>query len=106
MRVSGDVVDDLTAKMTDPAPDEVDDLCDLLYRLLVPSEFRDVLESGPLVFEVDRAMAQLHWEMLATGNGAWCHAALGPAAVRPTATHDLQPGSDAAAAPGRGASAC
>ena len=78
VRVSGDVVDDLTTKMTDPAPDEVGDLCDLLYRLLIPSEFRGVLDSGPLVFEVDRAMAQLNWEMLATGNGAgvmplWVH---------------------------------
>ena len=70
VRVSRDVVDDLTTKMTDPAPDEVGDLCDLLYRLLIPSEFRGVLDSGPLVFEVDRAMAQLNWEMLATGNGA------------------------------------
>ncbi len=70
VRVSGDVVGDLSAKMTDPPPDEADDLSSLFYRLLVPSEFRDVLESGPLVFEVDRAMAQLHWEMLATSNGS------------------------------------
>lgn len=69
VRVSDDVVDDLTAKMTDPAPDQVADLCDLLYRLLIPTEFRAVLDSGPLVFEVDRSMARLHWEMLASGNG-------------------------------------
>jgi pimeloyl-ACP methyl ester carboxylesterase len=62
--VGRDVVDDLVAKMTDPAADEVDDLCDLLYRLLVPAEFGDVLSSGSLVFEVDRPMARLHWEML------------------------------------------
>lgn len=64
--VGRDVVDDLTAKMTDPAPEDVEELCDLLYRLLVPTEFRDVLSSGSLVFEVDRAMARLHWEMLAS----------------------------------------
>jgi hypothetical protein len=69
VRVSGDVVGDLSAKMTDPPPDEADDLSSLFYRLLVPSEFRDVLESGPLVFELDRPMAQLHWEMLSTSNG-------------------------------------
>jgi pimeloyl-ACP methyl ester carboxylesterase len=69
VRVSGDVVADLTAKMTDPAPDEVGELCDLLYRLLIPTEFRAVLDSAPLVFEVDRPMAQLHWEMLAPGEG-------------------------------------
>ena len=102
VRVSGDVVDDLTTKMTDPAPDEVGELCDLLYRLLIPSEFRGVLDSGPLVFEVDRAMAQLNWEMLATGNGAGVDAALGPAAVRAAAPHHVQPGPDAAPAPGRG----
>jgi hypothetical protein len=38
--VSRDVVDDLIAKMTDPAPEDVQELCDLLFRLLVPSEFR------------------------------------------------------------------
>jgi pimeloyl-ACP methyl ester carboxylesterase len=69
VRVSGDVVHDLTARMTDPAPDEVGELCDLLYRLLIPTEFRSVLDAGPLVFEVDRPMAQLNWEMLATDNG-------------------------------------
>lgn len=64
--VGRDVVDDLVAKMTDPPSDEVDDLCDLLYRLIVPAEFGDVLSSGSLVFEVDRPMARLHWEMLAS----------------------------------------
>ncbi len=64
--VARDVVDDLVEKMTDPAPEGVSELCDLLYRLLVPAEFRDVLSSGSLVFEVDRPMARLHWEMLAS----------------------------------------
>ena len=63
--VSRGVVEDLVKKMTDPRADQVDDLCRLLYRLLVPTEFREVLRSGPFVFEVDRAMAQVHWEMLA-----------------------------------------
>ncbi len=65
--VGRDVVDDLAAKLTDPAPEDVGELCDLLYRLLVPAEFRDVLSSSSLVLEVDRAMARLHWEMLAGG---------------------------------------
>ena len=67
--VGNDIVEDLTKKMTDPAPDEVGQLCELLYQLLVPTEFRSHLRSGPLVFEVDRAMAQVHWEMLATDDG-------------------------------------
>ena len=55
--------------MTDPRAEDVDELCRLLYHLLVPTEFRDVLRSGPFVFEVDRSMARVHWEMLA-GCGA------------------------------------
>ena len=61
--VGRDVVDDLVAKMTDPAADDVDELCQLLQQLVVPGEFRDVLRSGSLVFEVDRGLARLHWEM-------------------------------------------
>lgn len=61
--VGRDVIDDLIAKMTDPAPDDVENLSRLLQRLLVPAEFRDVLRSGSIVFEVDRALARLHWEM-------------------------------------------
>lgn len=65
--VARDVVDDLTEKMTDPPSESVGELCDLLYRLLVPSDFRDLLDSQSVVFEVDRTMARLHWEMLASG---------------------------------------
>jgi len=64
--VGRDVVDDLVAKMTDPPADEVAELSDLLYRLLLPAEFRQALGSGPLVIEVDRRMARVHWEMLAS----------------------------------------
>jgi CHAT domain len=67
--VAHDVVDDLVAKMTDPAPGEVRGLCDLMIRLLLPAEFEDVLSSGSLVFEVDRELARLHWEMLALNVG-------------------------------------
>ena len=63
--VGGDLVEELVRKMTDPGADDVDELCRLLYHLLVPAEFRDVLRSGPFVFEVDRKLARVHWEMLA-----------------------------------------
>jgi pimeloyl-ACP methyl ester carboxylesterase len=63
--VDSGLVDDLVEKMTDPPAEEVDDLCKLLHRLLVPAEFREVLGSGPFIFEVDRPMARVHWEMLA-----------------------------------------
>jgi pimeloyl-ACP methyl ester carboxylesterase len=63
--VGSGLVDDLVKKMTNPRADEVDDLCRLLYHLLVPPEFREILQTGSKVFEVDRSMAQVHWEMLA-----------------------------------------
>ena len=61
--VGRDVVDDLIAKMTDPSPDDVEELSQLLQRLLVPTEFQDVLRSGSFVFEIDRSLARVHWEM-------------------------------------------
>jgi len=86
--VARDVVDDLTAKMTDPAPSEVGELCDLMNRLLMPAEFEDVLRSGSVVFEVDREMARLHWEMLAHAVGQEQNAM--PLAVRKPVARQLR----------------
>ena len=86
--VARDVVDDLTAKMTDPAPSEVGELCDLMNRLLVPAELEDVLRSGSVVFEVDREMARLHWEMLAHAVGQEQNAM--PLAVRKPVARQLR----------------
>jgi hypothetical protein len=59
------LVTDLVERMTDPEPAAAAKLSDLLRRLLVPQEFEDLLKgSGAYVFEVDRPMARLHWEML------------------------------------------
>ena len=69
VRAQSDVIDELIVKMTNPDQSEVAELCELLYGLLVPTDFDDALRSGPLVFEVDRRTAQLHWEMLATRDG-------------------------------------
>jgi pimeloyl-ACP methyl ester carboxylesterase len=63
--VDRELIDELVERMTDPPAGAVRDLSELLHHLLVPAEFRDVLASGPFVFEVDRAMARVHWEMLA-----------------------------------------
>jgi pimeloyl-ACP methyl ester carboxylesterase len=63
--VGGDLIDELILRMTDPPAEAVDDLSSLLYRLLVPAEFREVLMSGPFVFEIDRSMARIQWELLA-----------------------------------------
>ena len=40
--------------MTDPAPNEVEEICRSDNRLLVPTDFDDVLSSGSVVFELDR----------------------------------------------------
>src|SRR4030095_4130442 len=53
VRIDRRLIAELVERTTDPPPEEVDELCELMH-LLVPSEFRDVLHSGPLVFEVDR----------------------------------------------------
>jgi pimeloyl-ACP methyl ester carboxylesterase len=64
IRVDPKLVGELVERTTDPPPEEVDHLSDLVLQLLVPSDFWDVLRSGPLVFEVDRSTAQVHWEFL------------------------------------------
>lgn len=52
-------------RMTDPRPSELSELSRLLYGLVVPREFRKVLDkNGPLVMEVDRSTSRIHWEMM------------------------------------------
>ena len=65
------LVTDLVERMTDPEPPAAATLSDLLRRLMVPGEFEELLKgSGAYVFEVDRPMARVHWEMLAAEDGA------------------------------------
>jgi hypothetical protein len=64
------LVEELVARMTDPLANRLDDLGDLLRRLLLPADFGDKIREGPpLVFEVDRALARVHWEMMAGDDG-------------------------------------
>jgi pimeloyl-ACP methyl ester carboxylesterase len=70
VKVDPALVDELVGQMTDPELKDVPRLSDTLARLLVPHDFRTVLEQGPFVFEVDRSMAQVHWEMCAGDVGA------------------------------------
>jgi pimeloyl-ACP methyl ester carboxylesterase len=75
------LVDELVERMTDPEASVVPDLSRLLRRLLVPRDFGSVFEgSRPFVFELDRAMARVHWEMLSAGT-AGDDAPLGATAV-------------------------
>lgn len=60
------LLDEAIVRMTDPEQADVADLSAFLTRLIVPREFRELLgEDKPVVFEVDRSMARVHWEMLA-----------------------------------------
>ena len=64
------LVREVVERLTDPDPDKVDGLCRLLRGLLIPEDFAEaVSDRVPLVFEVDRPMAQVHWELMADNQG-------------------------------------
>jgi pimeloyl-ACP methyl ester carboxylesterase len=77
LRLDETLVDELVLRMKDPEPADVPRLSALLRRLLLPREFVAVLpfadsaapdgtDDSPFVFEVDRDLARVHWEMMAT----------------------------------------
>ena len=60
------LVQEAVGKMTDPKPEDVPHLSRLVSRLVLPRDFRELLTGNrPVVFEVDREMARVHWEMFA-----------------------------------------
>jgi hypothetical protein len=64
--------------MNDPDPDALAAHSDMLFRLVVPHDFRLLLRGGsPVVFEVDRHTAPVHWEMLAASVEAGEHRSVG-----------------------------
>jgi len=65
--VQKSLIDEAVRRMVDPDPDGVSRLGRRLNALLLPREFRDILResSGPVIFEVDRDMAKVHWELVA-----------------------------------------
>jgi pimeloyl-ACP methyl ester carboxylesterase len=74
LRLDTSLVEELVVRMKDPETAAVPRLSALLRRLLLPREFasalpfqpsRDADGDAPLVFEVDRDLARVHWEMLA-----------------------------------------
>ena len=61
-----DLVTEAGVNMTDPDFDKVPALSSFITRLIMPREFRELLDGdAPVVFEVDRNMARVHWEMMA-----------------------------------------
>jgi pimeloyl-ACP methyl ester carboxylesterase len=73
LRLDASLVEELVVRMKDPETSDVPRLSALLRRLLLPREFVGVLpfaptadgSDTPFVFEVDRDLARVHWEMLA-----------------------------------------
>jgi len=60
------LLEEAVADMINPAADRVPQLAASLHRLVLPQEFRPILTADrPVVFETDRAMAKIHWEMMA-----------------------------------------
>jgi hypothetical protein len=78
LRLDPTLIDELVARMTDPDHADVARLSLLLRRMLLPRDFEgkllfeetageDGADRSPVVFEVDRRLARVHWEMLAAG---------------------------------------
>lgn len=64
-RLDPALIDQLRLKLEDPHDDEVARFGSMLHRLIVPRDFRDVLDHAEsMVIEVDRPMSTINWEML------------------------------------------
>ncbi len=69
IKVDVELVHELIERMTDPDADRAMRHGKVLYQLLIPGEFEEMLTScSSLVFEVDRNTAPIHWEMLILPN--------------------------------------
>jgi hypothetical protein len=67
--VDPDLITQGVRRMSDPSPSAADAHGQVMARLVVPAEFRALLRGrNPLVVEVDRHTAALHWEMLPTSD--------------------------------------
>ena len=68
LRLDPMLLSDAARQMTDPDKESIPELATLLHGLAVPRDFRDFIRSqkNPLIVEVDRTTAPVHWEMLAT----------------------------------------
>lgn len=81
--------DDLADRLNAP-PDDVTQLQALLTQLVVPPDFRALLCAGaPLVVEVDRTTASMHWEFVADLDADPAEA---PMAVRTPVARQLKTG--------------
>ena len=59
------LVREAATRMTKPRTEDLPSLASFMGQLVVPRDFRPLLRGAPcVVFEVDRTMAAVHWEML------------------------------------------
>ena len=67
------LVREAAARMTKPAVADLAPMASFMAQLVVPRDFRSLLRGAPrVVFEVDRPMALVHWEMLSADvGGRW-----------------------------------
>ena len=71
LKLDPSLVSETVERMTEPDSSDVLKLGKLLRRLLIHEDFTDTLSGRiPLVFEVDRSMAPVHWEMMADDQGS------------------------------------
>ena len=60
------LVRELAELTREPEPEALEDLAKLVYRRMIPADFRNTIDiESPKVFEVDRDLAELHWEVMA-----------------------------------------
>ena len=70
LRLDPQLVRETVERMTEPEAEDVERLARLLRNLLIHEDLAGMVSgSVPLVFEVDRSMAPVHWEMMADDQG-------------------------------------
>lgn len=58
--------EDLVARLNNPSAHDAARLAELLSRIIIPTDFHAlVTDQSPLVLEVDRTTAPMHWELIA-----------------------------------------
>ncbi len=60
------LIDEVVRRMNPPQPGRLHELSEVMSRLVLPGDLRSLVSPVfPLVFEVDRRTAQIHWELVA-----------------------------------------
>ncbi len=69
LRTDFPIIKELIARCVDPDTELMGELSYLLSNFLIPEKFRAIFKSNrPVVFDLDRRLAGVHWEMLSTND--------------------------------------